>query len=221
MPVRHFARMGQAPTVVLLHGLGRTPVSFWRMHLALRAEGFHSLPIGYPTRRHGPPGALAAILKEKLPRRGRLHFVGHSLGGLLALHLVQALPPSRRGRVVQLGSPNLGSEMARRVRPLGPLFGPVLEALEPHDAPMVAPAEVLCIAGDAAPEALGAVTGLKGPNDGVVTVESAQAAALPENRLTLPVMHTLMMMDRRVIDATIDFLVDGALNPERVAKGYE
>ncbi|WP_157966439.1 alpha/beta fold hydrolase [Oceanibium sediminis] len=207
--------------MILLHGLGRTPVSFWRMHLALRRDGFHSLPIGYPTRRRGPPHQLASVLVEKLPRRGRLHFVGHSLGGLLALHLVATLPDSRRGRVVQLGTPNLGSEMAKRVRPLEPLFGPVLEALEPHNSPLSSPVEILSIAGSAAPEALSRVTGLKGPNDGVVSVESAHAAARPENRLTLPVMHTLMTMDSRVIDATIDFLVHGKLDPKRVAEGYD
>ena len=207
-------------TVVLLHGLGRSPVSFWRMRIMLNEAGFALMAPGYLALRAGH-GALSDGLEGKLPENGRIDFVGHSLGGLLALRLMDRLAPERRGRIVQLGAPNLGSETAIKARRLGPLVGPSLEELEPHDEPHTVRPDLLAVAGTAAPEALGRVTGLTGPNDGLVEVESALAVALPENQLILPVTHTLMMMDKRVIEATMDFLTTGALDPARAASGYK
>lgn len=195
-------------TVILLHGLARSGLSFWRMERALRAAGYRTLSLSYPSR-HAPIPVLAGHLAARLPRAGRLHFVGHSLGGVLALKLIERLPPERRGRVVQLGAPNLGSEMARRARPLKPYLGPALTDLEPGPAALGPRPDVGAIAGTAAPPALSRVTGLKGYNDGVVSAESAFACAAPECRLALPVIHGLMMMDARVIDATIRFLRHG------------
>ncbi len=191
-------------TVVLIHGLARTPVSLWRMEHFLSEAGFATKTVWYNSR-NGGLADIAARLEEDMPKEGRVHMVGHSLGGLLALRLMAGLPPERRGRVVQLGSPNLGSPLAKIAEPLGPLLGPILKDLE--DGPQeISNLDVAAIAGTAGPTGLGEYSGIHGPNDGVVTVKSAIAASPRGNHATLPVLHSFMMMDKRVIDQTLTFL---------------
>lgn len=195
--------------VVLIHGLGRSPVSFFRLAHRLRAAGFRVHAPRYPSTRAGLDQLVHEVMPHVAPP-GAVSFVGHSLGGLIALKLWLDLPPDRRGRLVQLGTPNLGSQAAREFGFLARFLGPVLRDLEPRAGLQVPPASdrIAAIAGTAAPDALSKVTGLEGPNDGLVTVDSALAAA-PEHRLTVPVLHTFLMLDARAIDPTVRFLETG------------
>lgn len=178
------------------------------MRRALADAGFRTTAPYYGM----PHIGLAELVRRcetYLPPQGPLHIVGHSLGGLISVRLMATLPRQRRGRVVQLGSPNLGSDVARRAEILKPVIGPILDDLAPQDLTVPVELEVGAIAGSAAPHLLGQVTGLGGPNDGLVTVRSAWAAAGPENRIAFPVLHSFMMLDRRVIHATVKFLQTG------------
>ncbi|QHQ35702.1 esterase/lipase family protein [Algicella marina] len=193
-------------TVLLLHGMARTPISLWPMERALAAEGFATSSIWYRSN-VGRLAEIEARLVEDIPETGRVHMVGHSLGGLLALHLMSRVEPSRRGRIVQLGSPNLGSPLASKFNALELLLGPILRDLERGSTPDTR-LDVAAIAGTAGPSALNAVSGLSGPNDGIVTVRSAFAAAPPSRRSTYPVLHSFMMMDGRVIRRTCRYLTE-------------
>ncbi len=197
-------------TVVLIHGLGRTRRSFWRMEQHLRRAGFETMTLSYPFR-PGNIAQLAARLGPQLPQDRPVHIVGHSLGGILALLIMRARPPGLRGRIVQLGSPNLGSSVAKRLKPVRAVFGSVLKELEPGHLGPGEGLDVAAIAGTGGPRMLDPLTGHEGPNDMIVSVESAHAAAPPEHRITFPVVHTLIMMDKRVITATTAFLGRGSL----------
>jgi len=111
--------------VLVLHGLGRTSVSMRFLYLRLKTARFDADLMDYPSRA-ATISELTDMLFEQLPEEGKLNFVGHSLGGILAKNLMKRLPPERRGRIVQLGAPNFGSEMADKAEILGPLMGPVL-----------------------------------------------------------------------------------------------
>ena len=197
--------------IILLHGLARGPVTMWPMGWALRRAGFRTLAIGYSSR-SGTIGALTSGIAPRLPAEGVLGFVGHSLGGVLAQHLMRGLPPERRGRIVQLGSPNAGSELAVRLRVLEPVMGPVLRELEPRAIPDDSDLEIGAIAGTAAPAVYGRITGISGANDGKVTVRSAWGSARQGRRLALPVPHATMMFDPRVIAATVRFMQTGSFD---------
>jgi len=204
-PGREALRMDR---IILLHGLGRGPVTMWPMGLALRRAGFQTLAIGYPSRR-GTIAGLTAGIAQRLPAEGVLGFVGHSLGGVLAKRLMRGLPPERRGRIVQLGSPNAGSALAGRLRVLEPVMGPVMAELEPGAIPDDGDLEIGAIAGTAALAAYGRITGIAGLNDGKVTVRSAWGSAPEGRRIALPVAHATMMLDPRVIKATVRFMQTG------------
>ena len=195
-------------TVVVLHGLGRTSFSMRKVDRLLENTGWQVLRIGYPSLSAKVEELVAGLLTE-LPSDGKLHFVGHSLGGVLAKHLMLALPTKRRGRIVQLGSPNFGSELAERFELLHPVMGPALRELKPQDGIDDDGLEIGAIAGTAAHELYGHVTGIEGENDGKVSVVSAWGNAPEGKRLKLPVSHSMMMQKDNVIEAVEQFLLTG------------
>jgi len=195
-------------TVIILHGLGRSGASMRKLAAAIRAAGFQDVVLDYPSTSHAIE-ALTEVLFAQLPAEGRLHFVGHSLGGILSKELAKRLGPDRRGRVVQLGAPNFGSELAARAGVFSKVMGPALEQLQPHEGEDDSEVEIGAIGGTAALAAYSLITGIDGENDGKVSLRSAFGHAPEGKKLALPVAHSLMMHDKRVIKAVLDFLKFG------------
>lgn len=195
-------------TVVILHGLGRRGASMQKLAKAIEVAEFRPLVLDYPSTSHAVD-ALTEKLCDMLPSEGRLHFVGHSLGGILSKKLAKRIRPARRGRVVQIGAPNFGSELAARAGVLSKVMGPALAELHPHEGEDDSGIEIGAIGGTAALAAYSLITGIDGENDGKVSLRSAFGNAPESKTLSLPVAHSLMMQDKRVIEATVGFLREG------------
>ncbi len=204
--------------VVLIHGTFRAKESFRPMERALRESGFEPLSLNYPSTLASIPTHTRRLnqLLDQLEGYDRVSFVGHSLGGILARCLVGSDSPWKSKmkvqRLVTLGAPNQGAEIVDRLRD-----SPLVRA--------VAGPAALALATDRIGEiplpecAFGVVAGAKGdgkgwnpllPGDDDRTV-SLQSALLDgaEDSLVVPVIHTWLMRDPRVVAGVVNYLTTG------------
>lgn len=196
--------------VVLLHGMGRTRYSMRRAGRRLRDLGWDTRLIGYPSLTR-PIEILARHVADRVQDNGvKLHFVTHSLGGLVLRRLLHAHRPADVGRVVMLAPPNRGSELARTFAALGQVVPAIRQMALPEAEleTLLGPIDfdVLIVAGSRAAGPLRWLTGAA--NDGLVTVEETVANAAPEP-LVVRRGHTRIMDSWEVLEAVDRFLRTG------------
>lgn len=202
--------------VLLLHGLWNPRLAVWPLARRLRARGFSVHVMGYSTVRR-PTDELVtklAMLAAGLRHEGgQVHWVGHSLGGLMALLACAhyALPP---GRVVCLGSPLHGSSAARGAdrAGLGWLQGRRALLLKTGIDALPTDRQVGMLAGNR-PVGLGQWFGaFEDAHDGTVTVAETRMVGLSEH-LVLPVTHSGLLFSAKVAELTANFLDTGYFRP--------
>ena len=214
-----------ADGVLLLHGIARTSASMRSLQRALEGAGHGVLNLDYRSR-HMPLVDLAEAIHPAVGRfadavPGALHVVAHSMGGLLARVYLARHRPARLGRVVMLGTPNRGSEVAAVLRGWPPyrlVFGPAGQQLVTRQAPELRAAlgavdyALGVLAGDRPLNPLAAALLLPGPNDGKVTVASTRLASMADHRV-IPTSHTRLVAHPDAVAATLRFLRAGTFGP--------
>ena len=108
------------PSVIILHGIMRTHRSMAGFARFLESAGFRVLNLDYPSTRHDLSGIADHIhpqIEEFLgDRSGPVHFAGYSMGGLVIRTYLNRYRPATLGRVVMVGTPNAGSEVANLLK---------------------------------------------------------------------------------------------------------
>ena len=206
-------------SVILLHGLARGPRSMLPLQHALEGQGYRVENVGYASR-HAPVETLAeqaiAPALNKCSQARRVHFVTHSLGGILVRQYLRQHSVENLGRVVMLGPPNRGSEVVDRLGTwpgfhfingdAGMQLGVAADSL-PNQLGAAA-FELGVIAGNRSINPLLSLV-IPGDNDGKVSVSNTRLEGM-QDHLVMPVTHPLMMRDKRVIAQVIHFLKTGA-----------
>lgn len=205
-----------AETVILVHGLGRTRASMALLGARLREAGFRTINVGYSGRRtiEELVSELRHRVEECCAGTSDVHFVTHSMGGILVRMYLAEHSPDHEGRVVMLSPPSQGSEVVDAL-PDSPLrrllLGPAGSRLGTDSLSVpsrLGPAEF----------ELGVITGdrtmnpltswlIPGPDDGKVSIDRARVEGAAF--LVVPHTHTFIMNTRVVAEECEHFLRNG------------
>jgi hypothetical protein len=174
----------------------------------------------YHSRQQGVNAVTAALHRQVQslssgggPGGAPVHWVGHSLGGIVILRYFERYVPTQPGRVVLLGTPALDCAAARRLgrSRLGrTLLGSAAaqELMKPQRRHWSFSQELGIIAGTHSISLGRAMLRLPEPNDGTVTVSETRLPGAAD-RLCLHVSHTGMLFSRSVAHQTGYFLTHG------------
>jgi len=202
--------------VILVHGLWYGSWALRALSRRLRGDGFKIHHFAYPAT-SATLAAHAGSLYEfaRTTNADSLHFLGHSLGGLVILHMMSEtldLPP---GRIVLLGSPLGGSIVARRMRNIPgsvKLLGEARTTLEAGYSRLPEDRETGLIAGSRGVGLGLLMGGTGGPGDGTVSLTEASIPGL-QDRMVLPVSHSGLLYSAKVARHAANFLETGRFIP--------
>lgn len=207
--------------VILLHGILRSKTDMLLLEKHLQKHDYATANILYPSREMDLE-SITEFVKQKLEGNEEyspsktLHFVTHSMGGLIARYFIATHKPKNLGKVVMLGPPNTGSEFADFLHDheiLGPafnaIFGPAAPQLKTNyehiDGDIDYPLGV--IAGSTSINPL-APWVLDGEHDGIVPVERTKIDGMSDH-IVIPATHSFMMFNPNVMEQTVHFLKNG------------
>ena len=206
--------------VILLHGLGRFRQSMRGLEHHLKSRGFTTINLAYPSTTKSietiaETHLSRAVQSCEAQRTGKIHFVGHSLGGIIVRQYLQRHSVPAGSRLVMLSPPNQGSELVDLLLhvplyqwvtgPAGQELGTGLNAVVHRLKPVEI--DVGVIAGNFSINLVFSAF-LDGADDGMVSVKSAM---LPEMRdfIIVPNTHTFIMKDPLVMRQIAHFLKHG------------
>jgi triacylglycerol lipase len=213
--------------VILLHGLGRTYHSLDKMQKTLTQAGFHTVNFDYPSRKESIEQLAANHIPKAIKQcqdyePDRIHFVAHSLGGIVARMALKQKKPDRLGRVVMLSPPNRGSEAADVLQerwyyswvngPAGQELSTAMDSIPNQLGPVDYPVGI--IMGDRQTTfdawALSWFSEpnykvFSGPNDGKISVERAKLAGMTDF-IIVHESHTFIMNSEQAQFQTVEFL---------------
>lgn len=198
----------------LVHGIFMHGYIMQYMEQKLKQRGYAVYSFSYRSvRRSLKENAqlLIDFVHENSQLSDVCHFVGHSLGGLLIRQAYALYPPCFTGRIVTLGTPHNGSEVAKRVvndlheMIIGGAFDYALDGQLP---PWLGQVELGSIAGDKCIGLGGVFKSLEKPNDGTVAVRETQLSQQSDH-IILPLSHTAMVYSAQTVQQVDYFLRHG------------
>ena len=212
--------------VVLLHGLIRSSSSMERMAESIEEEGFKVVNVDYPSRVYVIEDLAPIAIRDGLDGCRetedveRIHFVTHSLGGILVRQYLSKYEIAELGRVVMLGPPNQGSAAVDELGevpgfdwlngPAGKQLGKGEESVPLKLGP--ATFELGVIAGNRTIDPVTSAV-LENPDDGRVSVEDTKLEGMADF-VIVDHSHAFMMRMSRPIELTIHFLKNGDFGVE-------
>lgn len=204
--------------VVLIHGIWSIGVDLIRLRHRLTTAGYECHAFNYHVWGK-PPAKIAQRLHEFVETIDApvVHFVAHSFGGIVLLHMYDQYPFTSRGRIVLMGSPVNGSAVGKRIIK-NPMTRWVLGQSYKNGLSGDVPAwkgwqDIGVIAGNF-PVGLGLVAGGPSlPHDGTVSVEETMLKGATDS-IVMPVSHLGMLISADVAKQVITFLRTGKFDQD-------
>jgi len=212
---------GKEGYVILLHGLARTSRSMAKLEKRLSQYGYQVINLDYPSTEYSIEFLAEEYLGRIIERfnagpRRKVHFVSHSLGGIIVRYYLKHHELSNLGRVVMMSPPNQGSEVVDCMKdtlifkkingPAGQQLGTDKDSFPVKLGPV--DFELGVIAGNRTFDPLFSML-IPGPDDGKVSVKRAKVEGMADF-LVLPHSHTFIMQKEDVIEQVIHFLEHGS-----------
>ncbi|OIN85178.1 MAG: hypothetical protein AUJ12_09950 [Alphaproteobacteria bacterium CG1_02_46_17] len=209
--------------VILLHGIALNKSTMWLLTRQLKKQGYTTLALTYPSTRLTIDGIADWLVNEHLTsdlwaQYDKINFVTHSMGGLVARHTLTKFrgifPQNKIGRLVMIGPPNSGSELADFLEHFPPyrwVFGPAGKELTTHHRQAMTDDiyyEVGIIAGSAKWLYPLSCIFIRGDHDGRVSVESTKLFGMKDH-IILRSSHTIMIYRAKIAKQVIQFLKHG------------
>ena len=205
---------GHPETVVLIHGYGRSDTAMWRLAQKIESVGYHVQRVDYSSLTQDIDGIKAEVFGQIdeccADRSQKVHFVGHSMGGLLVRSYLGERTVENLGNVVIMGSPNKGTPVVDRYESSWwfAFGGPAVKSLSANGSAFLDSLQppyynLGVIAGDkenASHEHI-----LEGKDDGLVPLESTKVTGM-KDFIVLNTSHSMMRYDDEVAAQTINFL---------------
>lgn len=213
-------RVAPRECVILLHGLARTSKSMETLAKVLEDSGYAVRNVDYPSRKHPIDSLSEMAIGRTLAHSGmteydRVHFVTHSLGGILVRNYLSTHRVANLGRVVMLGPPNQGSEVVDHLKDWwvfrsvnGPAGGELgTDSLAKPRTILDQPFELGIVAGDRSINWINSLM-IPSPDDGKVSVERTKLPWMADHAV-VHTTHPMMMKNAQVIAQVVAFLKEG------------
>lgn len=206
--------MAEPEAVVLVHGLWTHGMVMWLMARRIARCGYRTACWSYPSMRSTLTENAQSLARYCASLAApRVHFVGHSMGGLVVLRMLESPQKFAAGRVVLTGTPYGGSYAARRLARLRwgrALLGRCLPEWLGRERPHPPGQREIGVIAGRVGIGLGRIVApdLAAPNDGVVAVSETE---IPQARdhIVLDVNHTGMLLSRQVVQQACAFIRAG------------
>lgn len=205
--------------VVLIHGLGRSSMSMKRLEWTLVRSGYQVVNVSYPSRKFGIEHLAENYLHKTVTaipgNPHKIHFITHSMGGIILRQYLACHSIANLGSVVMLAPPNHGSEIvdALKISRVGRwILGPAGCELGTDCAAFprrlgALPCDAGVIAGTRSLNPFFSRM-LPGPDDGKVSLASTKLEGA-KGFASVPSSHTWMAWRKATIRQTVKFLQQG------------
>ncbi len=206
--------------IILLHGLARTSRSMNKADKLLTTYGYKIINVDYPSRSADISTLAQQYIAQALKQCDRndvtkIHFLTHSMGGILLRNYLASQSIDKLGRVVMLVPPNQGSEVVDKLGcwrlfyffngPAGLQLGTDKNSMPNQLGPVNF--QLGIIAGNKTINPLLSWL-IPGANDGKVSVSRAQVAGM-NDFIVMPYSHSFIMIREAVIEQALYFIQQG------------
>ena len=209
--------------VIILHGIAKSASSMEKLEEHLRDQGYRTQNVTYPSTAENIEVLAGKYLPKAIDQcRGdgakKIHFVTHSLGGIIARQYLQTHTLPHGSRMVMLAPPNKGSEVADKLKglsiykwshgPAGQELGTDSESIPNRLKPVKI--DVGVIAGDSSINPVFSAM-IPGADDGTIAVERTKLKEM-KDFIVVSSTHTFIMDNPLVMRQVVHFLEKGTFD---------